>query len=73
MTDEQIAVKHALIFTDADMEGYLRGVSKKEVLAALAAARAEQHAECVRLLREYEDVDCKFEGLSHDWLESHKP
>jgi hypothetical protein len=63
MTDREIAIAHQLLYDD----GFHTRVDAS-VLAALAAARREQHAEDVRLL-------CKWRGPGEaaDWLEQHKP
>jgi len=44
-----------------------------DVIAACAAARAQQHAECVRLLRETIIADPKTKHYWADWLEQQKP
>lgn len=62
-TDREIALEYCLIIPD--------------VIAALAAARAEQHAECVRLLRQHARVTYKepaawFDTIA-EFLERNKP
>jgi hypothetical protein len=61
MTDREIALEHA----GADDKGLVW--REVDVLAALAAARAEQHAECVRLMR------AQGAGVWAEYLEAHKP
>jgi len=70
MTNREIAIEHQLLYDDG-----LHTRVDASVLAALAAARAEQHAECVRLLREREKRPYArpAEQSAADWLESQKP
>jgi hypothetical protein len=75
MTDEEIAVKYKLPVIER--VGEMTWAYREDVLAAIAAARAEQHAECVRLLREYVETPPtwgdkeRLVGGAADWLESH--
>lgn len=75
-SDEQIASGLKILYETCD--DWEDQDWNRRVLAALAAARAEQHAECVRLLRECDTSEgpYQWEAGWHDaaeWLEQHKP
>ena len=70
-TDREIALEHGLLYKVSHQE---HAAYNADVLAAMAAARAEQHAECVRLLRESKVPDHEYEfEQAGDWLEAQKP
>ena len=73
MTDEQIAEEYDLLLskeTDASERTFdsVEPTWNDKVLAALAAARAEQHAECVRLLRQRAQELRDMGSRTWDWV-----
>lgn len=68
MTDEQIAISFGLCAVNPTTY-QMRW--EQDIFAALAAARAEEHARCVRLLRE--QLIGLYAPVIADWLEQHKP
>lgn len=77
--DRRIARTHGLEWNEADAEKeyqkeQIRGTNAR-VLLALAAARAEEHARCVRLLEKRGDMEdnTHWSIIAADWLERKPP
>ena len=70
-TDREIALEHATAGTVYANLGW----TLDDVLACMAAARADERAECVRLLREEcpARLESRYFAAWLDALEAHKP